>query len=116
MEETNVFFPLREITPIGNKEARAQSIAGRAAQGKVHFPRHAPWTERAIDELLKFPNGRNDDFVDALAYFGLLMQGMFGGGRTETPKAEPKTGTFAWVKAHQKRQDREALFGSSGGY
>ena len=30
-------------------------------------------TERAISELLAFPNGNHDDFVDALAYIGLTL-------------------------------------------
>ena len=118
MDETNNFFAIREMTPIGNKEARAQSIAGRVAQGKVHFPRTAAWTERAIDELLKFPNGRNDDFVDAFAYFGILLQSLFAPGRTadERKAAEPRTGSYAWIKAQQKRQDRAERFRIGGGY
>lgn len=118
MEETGDFFAIREMTPIGNKEARAQAIAGRVAQGKVFFPRHAVWTERAIDEMLKFPNGRNDDFVDAFAYFGLLLQSMFAAGRSqeERREAEPRTGSFAWIKAQQARQDRDARIRLGGGY
>ncbi len=118
MHERNIFFPLREITPSENKEVRAQAIAGRVAQGKVFFPRHAAWTERAIDELLKFPNGRNDDFVDALAYFGILLQSMFAPGRSEQERraAEPKTGSYAWIKAMQKRQEQAERFREGGGY
>lgn len=118
MEETNTFFPIREITPIGNKEQRAQAIAGRVAQGKVHFPRTAAWTERAIDELLKFPNGRNDDFVDAFAYFGILLQSMFAPGRSEAERraTEPKTGSYAWIKDQQRRQERAEQFRIGGGY
>lgn len=118
MGEREIYFPLREITPSENKEVRAQAIAGRVAQGKVFFPRHAAWTERAIDELLKFPNGRNDDFVDALAYFGILLQSMFAPGRSEVEKAaaQPRTGSYAWIKAMQKRQEQAERLREGGGY
>jgi predicted phage terminase large subunit-like protein len=118
MAETNNFFAIREMTPIASKEARAQSISGRSAQGKVHFPKTAFWTEKAIDELLKFPNGRNDDFVDAFSWFGILLQSMFAPGPSaaERRAAEPRTGTYAWIKAMQKRQDRDAAAQRHGGY
>ena len=31
----------------------------------MHVPRHAPWLAEWLDELLAFPNGRDDDQVDS---------------------------------------------------
>lgn len=56
-----------------DKLARARSIQGRMQQGMVYFPEKAQWTQTLVNEILRFPNGKNDDQVDALAWIGLLM-------------------------------------------
>lgn len=114
MQETGTYINIVEVTPASDKEQRAQSIAARVAMGKVFFPRHAFWTERAINELMAFPNGNHDDFVDALAYIGLGLQSQFGRGAAPKKTERPKYGTLAWVKEHDtwaEKQRREKLFG-----
>jgi len=70
MRERNVFFPLEEVTSgRADKSARAQSIAGRMSQKMVMFPNIAAMNQ-AEHELLTFPGGTHDDFVDALAEIG----------------------------------------------
>jgi len=56
-----------------DKIARSQSIRGRMQQGMVVFPAEAPWTMTLVNELLRFPNGKHDDQVDALAWVGVLL-------------------------------------------
>lgn len=56
-----------------DKPARARSIQGRMQQHRVLFPGNAPWLASLEGELLRFPNGANDDQVDALAWFGLML-------------------------------------------
>ena len=110
MAETNAYFNLRELTPSQDKPTRAQSIIGRVALRKVFFPKGAPWTEKAIDEMMAFPNGTHDDFVDALALFGLGLRSQFGAGKTTLAAAPPATMTLAWVKqAETWREQREQL-------
>jgi predicted phage terminase large subunit-like protein len=111
MGETNTYFNVVEMNPAGDKEQRAQSIAARIAMGSVYFPRNAPWTERAIAEMLSFPNGVHDDFVDALSLFGLGLRSQFS---ARSPAKEestiPKFGTLAWTKwlsTYQKEQRTE---------
>ena len=106
MSETGVFGNIVEVTPAGDKAQRAQSISARAAMGKLYFPKGKPWTERAVNELLAFPNGLHDDFPDALAYIGLGLQSQFPVKRVEA-NAAPKYGTLAWVKQQQRQQDRD---------
>lgn len=101
MLETGVFINLVEVTPATDKEQRAQSIAARVAMGKVFFPAGAFWTEKAVSEMLAFPNGNHDDFVDAMAYIGLGLGAQHGATVKEKPK-EPKFGTLGWVKMHDK--------------
>jgi predicted phage terminase large subunit-like protein len=99
MREEKVYINIREQTPAGDKEQRAQSINGRAAMGMVRFPAGAPWTQDAIDECLKFPGGRNDDFVDALAHIGLGLHRLLKAPVDPEKKPAPARGTFGWVKA-----------------
>ncbi len=57
------------VTPIrmtGSKEQRAMLLATRCNIGQVGMLR-APWNGALLDELQSFPNGRNDDQVDALS-------------------------------------------------
>lgn len=100
MLETETFINVREVTPAGDKAQRAQSIAARVGMGKVYFPAEASWQERAINQMMAFPNGTHDDFVDALAYIGLGLQSQFGASAPSPKKAEPKFGTAAWLKQH----------------
>lgn len=101
MEETGTYINMVEVTPSVDKEQRAQSIAARVAMGKVFFPKDAVWTERAINELLAFPNGNHDDFVDALAYIGLGLQYQRGPS-TVARKPKVEVGTLAWLKEQDK--------------
>ena len=104
MLEEKVFVSLIEVQPIADKQTRAQSIQGRMAMGKVYFPARAIWWPDARDQLMKFPNGSNDDFVDALAYIGMgLIQQL--GAAVRAPRAALKPGTFGWLKQQTKATD-----------
>jgi predicted phage terminase large subunit-like protein len=105
MLETGTFINVQEVTPAANKEQRAQSIAARLALGYVHWPRNAPWVDRAIEELLKFPNGTHDDFVDAFAYIGLGLGQQFGPARP-VANDQPRYGTLGWLKRETKANER----------
>lgn len=105
MAETGTYINLVEVTPASDKQQRAQSIAARFAMGKVFFPRNALWTQPAIDELLAFPNGNHDDFVDALAYIGLGLTSQFGPTRA-AEKPRNAENTFAALKEWTRRSSR----------
>lgn len=107
MQETGTYINLVEVTPSADKQTRAQSIAGRVAMGKVYFPKVSWWTEKAVNEMLGFPNGLHDDFVDALAYIGLGLQSQFGPTRA-APKQEVNEHTFAWLKKQEAHRVRLA--------
>lgn len=117
MAETQTYFNLVEVTPAADKQQRAQAISARMAMGFVHFPKGKPWVEKAINELLAFPNGLHDDWVDAFAYIGLGLQMQIPLSSSRVAeKTGPKTLTFGWVKAAQKEQDRRLRLAKTGGF
>lgn len=72
--ERKIFPYFEPLKPGRNdKEARANNIRGRMQQGMVMFPRNHEGVNELFSECLKFPNGKHDDCVDALAYAGLLL-------------------------------------------
>jgi predicted phage terminase large subunit-like protein len=94
MAEENVYCALIELTPAADKQTRAQSIQGRMASGKVYFPSFAPWWPEARDQMMKFPHGANDDFVDALAYIGLGLNQQVSADHVRSTREFGKPGTF----------------------
>ena len=87
MRERKIYGYRHQYSSAADKPTRAQAIRGRMAMGKVYLPRNAPWAEALVDELLKFPNGRNDDQVDVLSLFGRMLTGMLSG---KVPEKKPK--------------------------
>jgi predicted phage terminase large subunit-like protein len=115
MLERQTFASVYEMTPSTDKQSRAQAIQARIAMGKVYMPSFAPWWGEARNEMLKFPFGTHDDFVDFLSWvgIGLVLQ------VPRAPKKEtkaPKVGTLGWIKAESKRQKREDEGVRNGGW
>lgn len=116
MEARKQWVNIREIPAIGDKEQRAQPIAGMVGRQKVFFPRDAPWTEKAINELMAFPNGIHDDFVDALACVGLGLRSQISASPIKAKVEPPKFGTLAWVKQSEKWNAEEDRRKAGGGF
>lgn len=106
MVEESIYASVIEMTPVKDKMTRAQSIQAMASLGRVRFPRFAPWWPNAEQELLKFPAGRHDDFVDALAWIGIGLNLQTNAPAPAKMADLIKTGTLAWVK-HQTRQEEK---------
>lgn len=110
MREENIHCYVNEVPPMKDKQVRAQPIQARMSMSAVHFPAHAWWLADAKRELLQFPNGSADDFVDALALFGVQLDAMVAPGRgskSRDSRHVPRTGTLEWVKA--SAQDRRRI-------
>jgi predicted phage terminase large subunit-like protein len=104
MLEKRVFCAIDTIAPSVDKQQRAQAIQARSAMGMVHFPQFARWWVDAHDQMLKFPNGTNDDFVDALALVGLGLSKMRPRQRQQPPP-EVIEGTFRSMLADTRRKE-----------
>lgn len=116
MMETGRYINLIEAVPAKDKTQRAQSIAARVSMGKVYFPRFALWTEKAVSEMMSFPNGTHDDFVDTLAYIGLGLGSIFGASRGLSVRGPARFGTLGWVKEQSRHQADETARRAGGGF
>jgi predicted phage terminase large subunit-like protein len=109
MNEEGVWSGIMELTPVQDKQQRAQSIKGRMAAQKVHFPAWTAWYPEARRQMLTFPAGAKDDFVDMLSMIGLGLQ-MQVHARPKKVSNGIKPGTFGALKAESRRRDvRRAL-------
>ena len=69
---------LIEVTPEGGKTARAHAVSPQIESGNIYLPHPAirPWVDTFIEEATSFPNGRNDDQVDAMTQALHYLQGI----------------------------------------
>lgn len=116
MIEENVYNYISEVTPSRDKETRAQSIRGRMSMLRVRFPEFAAWWPSAMHELLTFPGGKTDDFVDFLAHLGMGINNMI---KVSVPKKKelfdlnnPPPITLSWIKrsSNQRKKDSEPKY------
>lgn len=102
MHEEKIYCAIDEVTPVKDKQSRAQSIRGRMAMGKVFFPKFATWWPEAENELLKFPSARHDDFVDTIAHIGMGLDFQVAAQPDRIVQGGPAWGSLAWVKQATK--------------
>jgi predicted phage terminase large subunit-like protein len=116
MIEKRVFCALDPIAPAVDKQQRAQAIQARSTMGMVHFPAWTRWWAAAQDQILKFPHGSRDDFVDTLSLIGMGLSKMRP--RQRQAKIEPAVaGTFrALIEATRKKEGRDAASRSLQGW
>jgi len=106
MIKERIYTTISTVTPSADKQTRARAIQGRMALRKVRFPRGAPWWSRAKAQMLRFPDGANDDFVDFLAHIGAGLLRMHGPSRVtanDNEKVIP-IGSIEWILRSSKKR------------
>jgi len=69
MHKRNVYLPLKPLRPGGrNKEMRIKGLQPLYANNRILHNKDMKNNNYLEDELLRFPKGKNDDVIDALAY------------------------------------------------
>lgn len=106
MRDTSTYAYIEEVVPAKDKQTRAQSIKGRMANGMVRFPTFADWWNDARDELLSFPYGSHDDFVDTLAHLGMGTDRMVSKQSRPIQAPEPRM-SFSWLKRVVREENRQ---------
>ena len=88
------------VTPEGGKVARAHAVSPQFESGNIYLPHPAiePWINAFIDELTVFPNGRNDDQVDAMTQ-ALIRLRASSGSYALAPESEITINPFAIPEA-----------------
>ena len=110
--ELGVNTVIDEVHASKDKETRARSLQGLMADRRVFLPRRGWWRLAAEDEILKFPHGTYDDFVDTASWLGMKVQQMYAAREIKNEKQLDRN-TWGWWKkelAYQKRvEDAEAV-------
>lgn len=117
MREMRVYCHVDEHPSTGSKQQKAQPFKARMAMQKVYFPKGKFWANDIIDELIRFPGGKNDDCVDACALFGQALDThITGTDYKPIVDLTPKVGTLEWIKFSDtlERSRREAA--EAGGF
>ena len=111
MRDDLEFVPIEELPEGKDKQAKAQSIRAMMSAKMVMFPEFHPQWEQALHEMLTFPAGIHDDFVDALAKLG---QGLANMHRADKPEPDPLDiagykfrPTLGWLKSSHNNTVRE---------
>lgn len=105
MQETKTYFTLDPVTPTRDKLSRASAIQGRMSMKKVRFPVFAPWWKNARSQILKFPYGTHDDFVDWLSLIGQGMLKLYPAAVEKQKDTQTfRTGSIQWILAESKRK------------
>jgi hypothetical protein len=63
------YFPVTPLTPAGrHKEERIMALEPFLRSGKIWIWKQCPYRNELIYEMIRFPRGKSDDILDALAY------------------------------------------------
>ena len=118
MQEERVYTPIDPVTPSKDKPTRARAIQGRMQLRTVHFPVDAHWWADARSQMLRFPHGRHDDFVDWLSWIGLGMMKETSPVPFVAPPAndDSTVGSIQWILRQSLRQAAANARPANGGW
>jgi len=75
MKEESAYVSVQTMQALTDKESRARELQGRMEHGRMWFIEASPWVKDVKRELQRFPAGKHDDIVDALAWAVRLATG-----------------------------------------
>jgi predicted phage terminase large subunit-like protein len=111
MRVENCYIAIEELSEAKDKQQKAQAIKAYMTNKMVLFPKFAPTWNEIETQLLSFPGGEHDDFVDALAKLGQGLAKM-------VPVSKPpevwdgvipeQRITCRWVERSHQRRERVA--------
>lgn len=108
MMEEKAYVAIDDVVVSKDKATRARAIQGRMRMRKVRFPRYASWFSSARQQLLRFPHGTHDDFVDWLAHVGQgLLKEVRPSLHTDDGKGNYPVGSIEWILKNAKARASE---------
>lgn len=114
MQERECFFSIHQLSAQQDKQSKARPMQGRIAQGKIYLPTFTSWWKTARQQLVSFPLGTHDDFVDAIANLCRGLQSLVKPKRAEVPNKGPAPLTLRWLKESQEDQKLEKEMANYG--
>ena len=90
--ETETFFRIEWVNPVGDKALRGRSFQGMASMGRVVFPKGQGWAEAVIEQCVAFPGGKHDDKFDAMATGCMAIDKLHPIAIESTESSKPKDG------------------------
>ncbi len=106
MLEEQVFCSVEGVQAVRDKVQRSQSILGRMSALTVHFPVEAHWWPAARKEVLAFPAGKHDDFVDALSLVGLGLGRLVKATKPAVERIVAPL-TYGWVRNLHRQSETQ---------
>lgn len=104
MRERKVYCRREPFPSVSDKAVRCRSFQARAAQGCVHIPIDASWSDDLLLELLSFPLGSHDDQVDVVGLFGRMLDQMTA---AKARKQEHQERENKWAAAFARRKQMD---------
>lgn len=100
LRERNLYTHIWTGQPHRDKQARASGIRGRMQQGLVYFAPGSDIDALIEGEVIPFPAGKHDDFVDCMSWAALMLDKLARPAAPPAPApAGPVEGSYDWLQA-----------------
>lgn len=117
MIEESIYCAIDPVRPTKDKKTRARAVQGLMQLGRIRFPVFAPWWSDARSQMINFPYGTNDDFVDWLAHIGMGIRKELGAAKPAASNDNAPTGSIQWIlKAAKARAQIEKRKAANAGW
>lgn len=103
--ERRVYCRFEWLNSIHDKPTRARAFQARWAMRKVYLLKNAPWADRLLAQLTRFPAGANDDAVDVCSLIGRALDEIHG---ATLPVDDKKPNKDRWEKAFDGGEDEDS--------
>lgn len=106
MVELKAYTVLHPVTAHGkDKVAKAANAQARVSLRKLHLPKFATWADKAEQQMIRFPNDKNDDFVDFIGIFFRGLDSIVGARAPEETTRKSQPGTIGYLMDVARRAD-----------
>jgi len=105
--ETDI--PIHPVRVDRDKRSRVSAATPLVQGGRVFLPKHARWKTDFVNELAKFPSGRNDDQVDAFAHLVNYIRYLPPEQRPRREK-DVLCGGPCWPDREEEEEDSSQVF------
>lgn len=92
-------LPVIRLEPNTDKVSRSLPAVARTEEHRVFLPRNAEWLQRAVSQMVGFPNTTNDDIVDTISYAALMLPDLAPSHRSGSGMVQKSSGQTLMANA-----------------